>query len=66
MLKYLEFLFEFLRWNLIVIQMKFKLPVQAPKDFHHSSSFSLSHCLHRPLHLLLTISTIWNNFLIFL
>lgn len=39
MLKYLEFLFEFLHWNLIVIQMKLKLPVQATGVFtYHSSS----------------------------
>lgn len=47
------------------MQLKFKLPVQVPKDSPTPLLFLTSHCLLWPLHLLLTISTIWNNFLTF-
>lgn len=47
------------------MQLKFKLPVQVPEDFPTPLLFLTSHCLPWPLHLLLTISTIWNNFLTF-
>lgn len=48
--------------------MKLKLPTcWSPQGYSPLLFFFLSsHCLLRPLHLLLTISTIWNNLLIFL